>query len=192
MMETTVLLKPQSEWRPKQRWYSAWAPEWLKDAVLRRIWPDRIAWDELVAEMDQALRIPGTTNAWTMPIKSRIDMLTTGVRTPVGIKIFGADLAEIEAIGAAPRGGRCGAVPGTRSVFAERAAGGYFVDFDLKRDELARYGLIGRRGAGRRSCPRSAARTSPPPSRAARASRSTSATRASCATTSTASAASWS
>ena len=140
MMETVVQLKPDSEWRPKDRWYSAWAPEWLKDAVLRRIWRDRITWDELVAEMDQALRLPGQTNAWTMPIKARIDMLTTGVRTPVGIKIYGSDLAEIERLGTevelALRD-----VPGTRSVFAERAAGGYFVDLDLRRDEIARYGL---------------------------------------------------
>ena len=83
---------------------------------------------------------PGVSNAWTMPIKNRIDMLTTGVRTPVGIKIFGADLAEIERIGkeierVLPQ------VAGTRSVFAERVGGGYFLDFDLKRDQLARYGL---------------------------------------------------
>jgi Cu/Ag efflux pump CusA len=136
MMETVVQLKPDSEWRPKERWYSSWAPEWLRDAVLRRFWRDRITWDELVAEMDQALRIPGQTNAWTMPIKARIDMLTTGVRTPVGIKIYGSDLAEIERLGteveAALR-----EVPGTRSAFAERAAGGYFVDLDLRRDEIA-------------------------------------------------------
>ena len=91
--------------------------------------------------MDRALQIPGTTNAWTMPIKARIDMLTTGVRTPVGIKIFGADLKEIEAHRPASSRRILRDVPGTRSVFAERAAGGYFVDFDLNRDELARYGL---------------------------------------------------
>ncbi|MGH7534259.1 MAG: efflux RND transporter permease subunit, partial [Gemmatimonadales bacterium] len=140
MMETVVVLKPPSQWRAKPRWYSSWSPEWLKALVLRRIWPDRISWDELVEEMDRTLQIPGTTNAWTMPIKNRIDMLTTGIRTPVGIKIFGPDLKEIEAVGrgleAVLRG-----VPGTRSVYAERAAGGYFVDFDLKREELARYGL---------------------------------------------------
>jgi Cu(I)/Ag(I) efflux system membrane protein CusA/SilA len=140
MMETVVQLKPDSEWRPRERWYSGWAPAWLKDAVLRRVWRDRISWDELVAEMDQALRLPGQTNAWTMPIKARIDMLTTGVRTPGGIKIYGSDLAEIERVGllveAALRD-----VPGTRSAFAERAAGGYFVDLDLRRDEIARYGL---------------------------------------------------
>ena len=99
MMETTVMLKPPSEWRHKPRWYSERTPEWLQALVLRRIWPDRISWDELTAEMDAALQIPGTTNAWTMPIKARIDMLTTGIRTPVGIKIFGADLKQIEAIG---------------------------------------------------------------------------------------------
>ncbi len=140
MMETTVILKPPSEWRPRPRWYTGRAPEWLQRLVLRRIWPDRLGWDELIAQMDAALRIPGTTNAWTMPIKARIDMLTTGVRTPVGIKIYGADLKEIEAIGSRLEQ-IIGAVPGTRSVFAERVAGGYFVDFDPNRDELARYGL---------------------------------------------------
>jgi copper/silver efflux system protein len=140
MMETTVVLRPASEWRPKERWYSSWAPEWLKAFALRRVWPDRISWEELEAEMDRALQIPGTTNAWTMPIKNRIDMLTTGVRTPVGVKIFGPDLKEVEAIGQRLEPVLRG-VPGTRSVYAERVAGGYFVDFDLKRAELARYGL---------------------------------------------------
>jgi copper/silver efflux system protein len=140
MMETTVVLKPLSEWRSKDRWYGASAPEWLKALVLRRIWPDRLSWDELVDEMNQALQIPGTTNAWTMPIKNRIDMLTTGVRTPVGIKIYGPDLKELEAIGQRLEPILRG-VPGTRSVYAERVAGGYFVDFDPKREELARYGL---------------------------------------------------
>jgi Cu(I)/Ag(I) efflux system membrane protein CusA/SilA len=140
MMETTVVLKPAAEWREKPRFYSPWAPEWLKTALLARVWPDRISFDELVAEMDQKLQIPGTTNAWTMPIKNRIDMLTTGIRTPIGIKVFGSDLAEIERIGERlePILRR---LPGTRSVYAERVAGGYFVDFELKRDELARYGL---------------------------------------------------
>ncbi len=140
MMETVVQLKPDSEWRARPRWYSSWAPEWLKDAVLSRVWWDRITWDELVAEMDQALRLPGQTNAWTMPIKARIDMLTTGVRTPVGIKVYGADLATIERVGSEIESA-LRAVTGTRSAFAERVAGGYFVDFDLRRDEIARYGL---------------------------------------------------
>jgi Cu(I)/Ag(I) efflux system membrane protein CusA/SilA len=139
MMETTVILKPMEQWRKVPRWYSDWAPEWLK-APLRRFWPDHITPEQLTSEMDQAMKFPGVSNAWTMPIKARIDMLTTGVRTPVGIKIFGADLKEIERIGEhiemvlKP-------VAGTRSIFAERTAGGYFVDFDLKREELARYGL---------------------------------------------------
>jgi Cu(I)/Ag(I) efflux system membrane protein CusA/SilA len=139
MMETVVELKPSSQWRPKERWYSSGAPEWLKDAVLRRIWPDRLSYEELVNEMDAAMHFPGTTNAWTMPIKNRIDMLTTGIRTPIGIKVFGPDLKKIEAVGqqveVAMR-----RVKGTRSVFAERVAGGYFLDFDLKRENLARTG----------------------------------------------------
>jgi Cu(I)/Ag(I) efflux system membrane protein CusA/SilA len=139
MMETTVLLKPRDQWRGRDRWYSSWMPGFLKPLV-RPIWPDHISWDELVNEMDAALRIPGVTNAWTMPIKARVDMLTTGVRTPVGIKIFGKDLAELEKIGTDLER-IMGAVPGTRSVFAERAAGGYFVDFVPRRDEMARYGL---------------------------------------------------
>ena len=133
MMETTVLLKPQSEWRHKEQWYSSWSPEWLKNLIFRRIWPDRISWDELIEEMDAKVRIPGVTNAWTMPIRARIDMLTTGVRTPIGIKVFGPDLNEIEKIGARLET-IMKDIPGTRSVYAERVAGGYFVDFDLKRD----------------------------------------------------------
>jgi len=140
MMETTVILKPQDQWRAKERWYSGWLPEFLQPLV-RPLWPDRLSWDELVAEMDRALRIPGVTNAWTMPIKARIDMLTTGVRTPIGIKIFGPDLTELERLGTAMESVLVG-VPGTRSVFAERAAGGYFVDAAPRRDELARLGLV--------------------------------------------------
>lgn len=140
MMETTVTLKPQSAWRHKEQWYTRWAPEWLKNLVLHRIWPDRISWEDLIAEMDQKVRIPGVTNAWTMPIKARIDMLTTGVRTPIGIKVFGADLDEIQKIGAQLET-LMAQLPETRSVFAERVTGGYFVDFDLRRDQLARYGL---------------------------------------------------
>jgi Cu(I)/Ag(I) efflux system membrane protein CusA/SilA len=138
MMETTVMLKPMDQWRPKTRWYSSF-PKFLQ-APFRHIWPDRLGKDELIGEMDQAMQFPGVTNAWTMPIKGRIDMLTTGVRTPIGIKIFGADLKEIEKIGVHLEG-ILKDLPGTRSVFAERTAGGYFLDFKLKRDQLARYGL---------------------------------------------------
>lgn len=116
MMETTVILKPDKEWRKG------------------------LTWEKLIAEMNSAMQFPGVTNAWTMPIKARIDMLSTGVRTPIGIKIYGGDLKEIERIGSDIEA-ILKDVKGTRSVFAERAAGGYFVDFDLKREELARYGL---------------------------------------------------
>jgi Cu(I)/Ag(I) efflux system membrane protein CusA/SilA len=139
MMETTVVLKGEDQWEAKPRWYSSWAPGWVK-GVLRPIWPDHISWEELVDKMDRALKIPGVTNAWTMPIKARIDMLTTGVRTPVGIKVFGADLKEIQRIGEHLEG-ILRDIPGTRSVFAERVTGGYFVDIVPRRDQLARYGL---------------------------------------------------
>ncbi|MBI2982382.1 MAG: efflux RND transporter permease subunit, partial [Deltaproteobacteria bacterium] len=125
MVETTVILKPKKEWRKVKRW---------------PIGTRRIKWEELIDEMDRSLKLPGWTNAWTMPIKNRIDMLATGIRTPIGLKIFGADLKKIEAIGTHLEA-VLKEVPGTRSVYAERVAGGYFIDFDLKRDELARYGL---------------------------------------------------
>ncbi len=138
MMETVVVLKPMNEWRTKERFFSSWPK--LFRAPLGHIWPEHISWDELIAEMDKALQIPGNVNAWTMPIKARIDMLSTGVRTPVGVKVFGSDLGKIqetaERIEAVLRG-----VPGTRSVYAERSGGGYFVDFVPKREALARYGL---------------------------------------------------
>ena len=124
MMETVVALKPRRQWRR--------VPGWLGSRPIR--------YDELISQMDQALKIPGTTNAWTMPIKNRIDMLTTGVRTPIGIKIFGDDLHRIEAIGVQLEN-MLKDVPGTRSVYAERVAGGFFLDFELKREALARYGL---------------------------------------------------
>jgi Cu(I)/Ag(I) efflux system membrane protein CusA/SilA len=139
MMETTVVLKDPSTWRSRERWYSSWAPDWLKP-LFRPFWPDRISWDDLVARLDAAMRFPGVTNAWTMPIKARTDMLTTGVRTPIGIKVLGSDLEAIERVGT-----RIEAVlqdvPGTRSAFAERAAAGYFVDIAPRRDRLARYGV---------------------------------------------------
>jgi Cu(I)/Ag(I) efflux system membrane protein CusA/SilA len=139
MMETVIVLKPETEWRKVDTWYSSWAPRWAKN-IFRRFTPDHISTDQLVEEMDQALKIPGASNAWTMPIKARVDMLTTGIRTPVGIKIYGADIKKIEGLGTQieallPK------VQGTRSVFSERTSGGYFLDFKWNRDELARYGL---------------------------------------------------
>jgi Cu(I)/Ag(I) efflux system membrane protein CusA/SilA len=138
MMEITVMLKPHEQWRKKERWHSG-LPEFLQ-APLRHIWPDRLSADELIAEMDQALDFPGVVNAWTMPIKGRIDMLSTGVRTPIGIKIMGADLKEIEKIGIHLEM-ILKEVAGTRNVIADRTGGGYFLDFKLKRGQLARYGV---------------------------------------------------
>src|ERR1044071_6876398 len=137
-METTSVPKRQAEWRTKERFYSRW-PGFVKP-LLRPLWPETISWDELVNEMNARLTLPGQTNAWTMPIKNRIDMLTTGVRTPVGVKIFGSDLKEIERT-AQQLERILQNVHGTRSAYGERTAGGYFVDFDLNREQLARYGL---------------------------------------------------
>jgi Cu(I)/Ag(I) efflux system membrane protein CusA/SilA len=139
MLETVVMLKPDTEWREIDTWYSSWAPEGLK-RILRSITSDRISREELVRQFNDALRIPGLSNAWTMPIKARIDMLTTGIKTPVGIKISGADLKVIEQIGTQVEEHLL-SVKGTRSVFAERTSGGYFLDIKWKRDQLSRYGL---------------------------------------------------
>ena len=139
MLETVITLKPKDQWRRVDTWYSGWAPEWLKP-VFRPFRSDRISEPELVNQLDEALKLPGVSNAWTMPIKARIDMLTTGIRTPLGLKITGDDLEKIEEIGTRieallPK------VRGTRNVFAERTGGGFFLDIKWNRDELARYGL---------------------------------------------------
>jgi Cu(I)/Ag(I) efflux system membrane protein CusA/SilA len=143
MLETVVQLKPREEWRKVQveRWYSAWAPGFLK-SPLGLIWPEErtITWEELVKQFDTAMQFPGWTNAWTMPIKTRIDMLSTGIRTPIGVKIFGNDLNEIERIGSELEQS-LSRIPGTRSVFSERNTGGFYVDITPDRDALARYGL---------------------------------------------------
>jgi Cu(I)/Ag(I) efflux system membrane protein CusA/SilA len=116
MAETIVNLKPPGEWRPG------------------------MTIDKLIAEMDQALQMPGVSNAWTMPIKNRIDMLATGIRTPVGIKVFGSDLEEIETL-ARQIEAVVKTVPGTTSAYAERITGGYYLDIEPDRMALARYGL---------------------------------------------------
>ena len=142
MMETTIVLKPEEQWPKVDRWYSKSAPTRVQ-AVLRRFWPDHITTQALIygpGGLNEALQIPGISNAWTMPIKARTDMLTTGIRTPLGIKVLGSDLAQIQQVGEQIEMALKD-VPGTTSVFAERTSGGYFLDFDLKRDELARYGL---------------------------------------------------
>ncbi len=116
MFETVINLKPESMWRPGM------TPA------------------KLEAELDRVVRVPGVANAWTMPIKARVDMLSTGIRTPVGIKVFGPELATINDIGAQIEAA-LGGVPGSRNVFAERVTGGYYLDFTVKRDQIARYGL---------------------------------------------------
>jgi copper/silver efflux system protein len=117
MFETVVNLKPETGWR------------------------SGVTLDSLIGEMDRALQFPGVSNAWTMPIKARIDMLSTGIRTPVGVKVFGKDLTEMEGLArqieAAIR-----TVPGTTSAYAERAIGGYYLNIDPDRHQLARYGLM--------------------------------------------------
>jgi len=139
MLETLVILKPRSAWRRVPTWYSSWAPEIAK-RVFRHFTPDTISSEELVRRMDQALKVPGVTNAWTMPIRGRIDMLSTGLRTPIGLKISGADLGTIEQLGTAIEA-VLSRVKGTRGVFAERAGTGYFLNFRWNREQLARYGL---------------------------------------------------
>ncbi|MDO8837908.1 MAG: CusA/CzcA family heavy metal efflux RND transporter [Parvibaculum sp.] len=116
MFETIINLKPESDWRRGMNL------------------------DKLIAEMDAALQFPGVSNAWTMPIKARIDMLSTGIRTPVGVKIFGPDLVELERI-AREVETVLRAVPGTSSAYAERVNGGYFLDIRPDRDRIARHGL---------------------------------------------------
>jgi Cu(I)/Ag(I) efflux system membrane protein CusA/SilA len=143
MVETTVQLRPPSEWRKRhhQRWYSGWAPGWLKPAF-RPFWPEErpLSWEELTTEMNTKMQFPGWTNAWTMPIKTRVDMLTTGVRTPIGIKVFGTDLNEVEKVGVSLEH-LLAPIRGTRSVLYERNLGGLYLDIIPKPDELARYGL---------------------------------------------------
>ena len=143
MNEITVILKPHDEWPRRQvrRWYSDSSLEFAKP-LLRAIWPDRrrFTLDELAGEMSTALRMPGFQMAVAPPIRTRIDMLSTGVRTPVGVKVSGNDLAEIERLSVQLEG-LLRNVPGTRSSFAERQAGREYIDITPRRDVIARYGL---------------------------------------------------
>jgi len=116
MFETVINLKPQEEWR------------------------DGMDTDKLIAELDKALQFPGVANSWTMPIKARIDMLSTGIRTPIGIKVFGKDLNEMERL-AKQIESVVKQIPGTSSAYAERITGGYYLDIEPDRAALARYGL---------------------------------------------------
>jgi copper/silver efflux system protein len=117
MFETVINLRPESEWRPG------------------------MTLDKLIAEMDRSLQFPGVSNAWTMPIKARIDMLSTGIRTPAGVKVLGTDLAEMEKL-ARQIEAVIRTVPGTTSAYAERVIGGYYLNVDPDRAQLARYGLM--------------------------------------------------
>jgi Cu(I)/Ag(I) efflux system membrane protein CusA/SilA len=142
MLETTIMLKPEEEWRtvPVKRWFSTW-PGFIRKP-LSWIWPEErnIRPKELVDRLERAIQFPGLTNAWTMPIKTRIDMLSTGIKTPVGVKVMGEDLKTLSELGA-----RIEAVvrdvPGTLSVYSERVVGGYYFDYTIFREEAARYGL---------------------------------------------------
>jgi len=116
MFETVINLKPEAEWRPG------------------------MTLDKLIEEMDQALQFPGIANSWTMPIKARIDMLSTGIRTPIGIKVFGTNLAEMEKL-AKEIEAVVKTVPGTTSAFADRITGGFYINIEPDRQQLARYGL---------------------------------------------------
>ena len=116
MVESVVLLKPKDQWRPG------------------------LTWDDLIAEMDQELDYPGMPNIWWMPIQTRVEMLTTGIRSQLGIKVFGDDLSELEEASVAIEQ-VLAEVPGTRSAFAERATGGFFLDVKVNRRKAARYGL---------------------------------------------------
>jgi copper/silver efflux system protein len=139
MLETVIVLKPRTAWRHVDTWYSSWSPEWAK-RIFRHFKPDTISTEELVSQMNAALRIPGVNNSWTMPIRGRIDMLTTGIRTPVGLKIAGGDLQNIQEIGAEIES-LLNTVKGTRTVLAERTTDGHFLDLQWNREQLARYGV---------------------------------------------------
>ena len=142
MIESVVTLRPRDEWprRHTHRWYSD-GPDWVKP-VLGAVWPEEHARTlaELSRDMSAALRMPGYQMAVSPPIRTRIDMLSTGVRTPVGVKVFGDDLNEIERVSVALEG-LLRQVPGTRSTFAERQTGREYVDIVPNREAIARYGL---------------------------------------------------
>ncbi len=143
MVETVVKLKPREQWKEVnvKRWYSDIAPEFIKP-FLRLFFPEKRkrTFEEIVKELDERLKIPGFTNAWTMPIKARIDMLTTGIRTPVGIKIMGKDIEEIEKIGIEIEKS-LSKIEGTRSVYSERNLGALYIDIVPDSERLTRYNL---------------------------------------------------
>ncbi|MEY4634520.1 MAG: hypothetical protein RJA55_318 [Acidobacteriota bacterium] len=143
MIESVIALRPRDQWPASYtpRWYSSLAPDWMK-AALRPVWPEQRArtLGQLSHDLDAALQMPGYQMAIAPPIRTRIDMLSTGVRTPAGIKVFGDDLAEIERI-SVDLEGMLRQVPGTRSTFAERQTGREYIDIVPNREAIARYGL---------------------------------------------------
>jgi Cu(I)/Ag(I) efflux system membrane protein CusA/SilA len=143
MAETTIRLKPRSEWPtlPHARWYSSWAPEPLA-RVLRLAWPDRAprTTAELIDALDRAVRLPGWTSAWTAPARARMDMTATGVKTPVGVRLVAPDPRRLEALGSAVRKVVAG-LPGTRSAVFEGLGGETWLSFDADHDALARLGV---------------------------------------------------
>ncbi len=145
MLETTIMLKPEDQWRkvPTERFYTGWSDtwDWLK-APLRIVLPEEktISVEELTDELNSAIQFPGLTNAWTMPIKTRIDMLSTGIKTPVGIKLMGDDLQTLSDLGEQIEA-LVRTLPGTLTAFSERVVGGNYLDFTIDRAAAARYGL---------------------------------------------------
>ena len=144
MVETFITLKPQEEWRKVkvERFYSNWdIPEWMKD-ILRKIFPEErpLTYAELIREMDKAISVPGLSNMWTMPIKGRIDMITTGIQTPLGIKIYGDDINKLNEI-AQQIEQLLRNVDGIMSVYGERTTKASYVEIIPKREALERYGL---------------------------------------------------
>jgi Cu(I)/Ag(I) efflux system membrane protein CusA/SilA len=145
MIETTITLKQPGDWPERifvKRWFSDWNLwNWVR-STLNIVWKEHrsVTLDELTTELNQSIQFPGLTNAWTMPIKTRIDMLSTGIKTPVGIKLMGADLDTLNMLGAQVQA-IVQKIPGTLSAYADKVTGGNFIDFEINRDEAARYGL---------------------------------------------------
>ena len=142
MMETIVIFKPEEEWRevPLQRWFSSW-PQWLK-APLAWIWPEhrRISKDEVLTELQEKTAIPGVLPTWLQPIQTRLVMLQTGFRAMMGVKIFGQDLREIERLGLEIEQ-LLKEVPGATDIVADRIVGKPYLEFEIDRDRIARYGV---------------------------------------------------
>lgn len=145
MIETTITLKQPEDWPERilvKRWFSEWnLPNWIRSPLIF-IWSEHrsTTLEELITELNASIQFPGLTNAWTMPIKTRIDMLSTGIKTPVGIKLMGDNLDTLNMLGAQVQA-IVQKIPGTLSAYADKVTGGNFIDFEINRDEAARYGL---------------------------------------------------